>query len=1207
MQKRKLLRVLLVVVLLLTQTTSFGSSASVPSNVTDTNGNYSDPNNTTLGNSLNSQQPTLDSTANTLANYYINYWKNNSWDWLRRTQFSGSFANGSSPQWAISTIQPFNNIDKSLENVWYGSGSYTANTSTMNLGMGYRQMNNRHSNVYGANLFYDNQFNISDLGNGATSNAMFQRVGLGLEYFTGSIEATVNGYLGISAPVMVANNSSYQTWQNVANGVDVNLKSNFDYFHAPWLNLTLTGYQYFGSTPNSVMANGGQFGGISAQLGWQVTPQLSLNIGQDFGRQTTTAGFNFNLLAAPQPATFLGDQTININATKDLSYKMMQQPQRNNTIAVEQYTKDNGLKFTDQKGQPLANMPVTLTPLSATAAVAAVGSTTFTAVTNVMGMAVFNYITPGDYAVGLPPGYTYLASYITIVAGQPAFAIVATANNPAEYVDIQVDDALGDALTNATVTVENAYIPIINHSGWFTLDNLPAGNYSGTASCAGYADKTFTFYVAKGGREHVWVTLNKAVSSVTVTPSPASVDIGGTQQFIATATYADGTSANVTSSATWNSSNTVATVTSGGLATGVTSGTASITATYGSQTATATLTVNDSVASIAVTPVTASVNAGGTQQYAATATNKSGATSDVTSSATWSSSNTSTATIASGGLATGVAAGSAAITATFGGVSSASANLTVQANPVTSVAVTPVDASINVGAAQQFTATAYYADGTSDDVTNRATWNSSNIAVATVTSGGGLATGVTGGPASITVTYGGKTATATLNVTDYVTSIAVTPVAASVYAGKTQQYTATVTYKSGATIDVTSSATWSSSNTSTATIASGGLASGIAAGSAAITATLGGVLSATVNLTVQANSVTSVAITPVDASINVGATQQFSATANYADGTSANVTSSATWNSSNTAVATVTSGGGLATGVTGGPASITATYGGQTATATLNVTDYVTSIAVTPVAASVYAGKTQQYAAWETYKSGATIDVTISATWSSSNTSAATITSGTSGGLANCVAAGTTVITATIGTISSSVNLTVQANLVTSVEVTPVGASIYPGETQPYFARATYSNGDSEDVTSRATWSSSATGIATIASGGLVSGVAAGTTDITATFDGIPSPAVTLTVKTDSAVSLKITPTTVGGTTHSYQYFTATEVRQSGTEVDVTSIVTWGSTDRNVAIPSSSLPPGTFYCMGIGTARITANLGVLVAPQATLTVTDPIS
>lgn len=44
------------------------------------------------------------------------------------------------------------------------------------------------------------------------------------------------------------------------------------------------------------------------------------------------------------------------------------------------------------------------------------------------------------------------------------------------------------------------------------------------------------------------------------------------------------------------------------------------------------------------------------------------------------------------------------------------------------------------------------------------------------------------------------------------------------------------------------------------------------------------------------------------------------------------------------------------------------------------------------------------------------------------------------------------------------------------------------------------------------TWNSSDTSKATVSSTGLVTGVAAGTTNITATVDGVTSPALTLTI-----------------------------------------------------------------------------------------------
>lgn len=81
-------------------------------------------------------------------------------------------------------------------------------------------------------------------------------------------------------------------------------------------------------------------------------------------------------------------------------------------------------------------------------------------------------------------------------------------------------------------------------------------------------------------------------------------------------------------------------------------------------------------------------------------------------------------------------------------------------------------------------------------------------------------------------------------------SLRVTSAAASVGAGKTDQFTATATYPDATTSDVTASATWTSDNTAVATISSAGLAYGAASGTAHISAALGGITSSPVTLTV---------------------------------------------------------------------------------------------------------------------------------------------------------------------------------------------------------------------------------------------------------------------------------------------------------------------------------------------------------------------
>ncbi len=98
----------------------------------------------------------------------------------------------------------------------------------------------------------------------------------------------------------------------------------------------------------------------------------------------------------------------------------------------------------------------------------------------------------------------------------------------------------------------------------------------------------------------------------------------------------------------------------------------------------------------------------------------------------------------------------------------------------------------------------------------------------------------------------------------------------------------------------------------------------------------------------------SIAISPASPSITVGATQQFSATGTYSDGSTKSLTTAVNWVSSSQSVATVNTAG-LATAVAAGTTTITASSGSITGTTTLTVTPGVTlvSIAITPASTTI--------------------------------------------------------------------------------------------------------------------------------------------------------------------------------------------------------------------------------------------------------------
>ena len=689
------------------------------------------------------------------------------------------------------------------------------------------------------------------------------------------------------------------------------------------------------------------------------------------------------------------------------------------------------------------------------------------------------------------------------------------------------------------------------------------------------------------------------LESIAITPSSASVIAAETQQFTATGTYSDGSTQNLTTTAGWTSSSTsVATIgLHTGLAKGIAAGTATITATSGKISGSATLTVTAAVlTSIAVTPAAASVAAGKAEQYKATGTYNNGTTENITDSVTWSSSASSIATVSSSGLATSVEQGSATITATSGTVSG-SATLTVTAAVLTSVAVTPSTGSIAPGSTRQFTATGTYSNGTTQNLTTTASWTSSNTSVATIKLHTGLATGVTAGTATITATAGKITGSDTLTEAPVLTSISISPASPSIAAGTTQQFTATGNYSDGSTQNLSSSATWSSSQTSVATIAAGGLATGITVGASTITATSGSI-TGTATLTVGQPVLVAIAVTPANSSFALGTTLQLAATGTYSDGSTLDLTATATWSSANSSTATVNAQG-VASSVAVGSTSVTATAGSVGGSTTVTVTTAtLVSIAVTPAIPTLPLGITQQFTATGAFSDGTTQNITGSVQWSSNTPAVATITTT---GLATSVAQGSATITATSGSVTGSATLTATAATLVSIAVTPATSSIAPGTTEQFTATGTYTDGSTQNLTNAATWSSDTPATATISSAGFATSEAQGTANILATF-GVVSGSSELTVTAATLVSIAINPPTATIALGTMQPFTATGTFSDGTTQTLTQTAHWSSATASVAtISDTAITAGLASTLSAGTTMISVSSGS-VSGSATLVV-----
>jgi Bacterial Ig-like domain (group 2)/Galactose oxidase, central domain len=161
------------------------------------------------------------------------------------------------------------------------------------------------------------------------------------------------------------------------------------------------------------------------------------------------------------------------------------------------------------------------------------------------------------------------------------------------------------------------------------------------------------------------------------------------------------------------------------------------------------------------------------------------------------------------------------------------------------------------------------------------------------------------------------------------------------------------------------------------------------------------------------------------------------------------------------------------------------------------------AIVVTPgPAASIPVGTSTQFSVTETYSDGSSKGgITSAVTWSSSAPSVATISSG---GLATGAGSGSTMIRATAGSATGSANLTVVGP--PSISVAPENPSIPMWTELQLHATENNPDGSTQDVTNSAIWSSTASGVATVNSTGAVNSLsmnvltrAPGTATITAT------------------------------------------------------------------------------------------------------------
>ena len=732
-----------------------------------------------------------------------------------------------------------------------------------------------------------------------------------------------------------------------------------------------------------------------------------------------------------------------------------------------------------------------------------------------------------------------------------------------------------------------------------------------------------------------------SIDEIRVTPPRAEIFIGDTQDYTATALLNDGTSVDITDAASWSSSDsTVAQVDAEGVATGVGEGTSTISATIEYEgilhTGSAPLTVKApdiTIEELVVSPPRAGIFIDDTQSYTATVRLSDGSSVDATRYVTWSSSETDVAHIDSRGVATGLAQGESTITSQLnyeGELFSGNALLEVKEGEVTvkAIKVDPPLAEILIDSTQTYEAYALLSDGSRVDITENVTWSSSNTSIAHIDAAG-VATGLSEGSSDITATlnYQGEvfSGSAILRVKApevTIEEIQVTPSTAEILIGVTQQYTATAILSDGSDQDITRDATWSSSDTAVCQVDNKGLATGLSEGESTLTATLnyeGESFSDTASITVKAPEITidEIVVDPARAEVIVGSTVAYTAYAVLSDGSNVDVTAEAAWSSSDTTVAHIDSMG-VATGLSEGNSTLTATlnFEGEVFRDTARITVKppevtIEEIQVTPAVAEILVEGTQQFTATALLSDGTHVDVTGEVTWSSSDSSIASITPNT--GLARGLAAGEVNILAVLiyegETFEGDAQLEVHERTPVFVEINPANELVEAGTSVQYSAIVHFNDGSRQDVTKDITWQSSDTSVATIAnasgSEGLATALSAGETAILATYMNVEVGRTNLTVEDAVIVSLEVFPTEVFMAVGTTEQLTAIATYSDEVAQDVTADASWVSADPDVATVGNGDSSGLVTGVSIASTTVTVTFEG-IATNVPVDVGDPI-
>ena len=928
---------------------------------------------------------------------------------------------------------------------------------------------------------------------------------------------------------------------------------------------------------------------------------------------SATADFNVN------PATVTGLRVLptsmslpaGTNGTLVALARFSDGSERNVTAGVAWAVANPAIVAMQQRGQQLHNLQaLAVGQTSVTARFAGFSASSSVVVTNASLVSVS--LSPQDavLSAGVQVHYQLLARYS--------------------------DGAEQDVTASALFTSSDQSVAVIEASG--TDAGLATAMASGSSQIgASYGG------LQTSGKLTV-VAENLIPQSLAISPVSAKLLVGSQLQYRAVLSLSNGDQQDVTRSVLWESSAPgIAAIDSGGLALGVAAGTSNISARLANSTgndlvANAAMVVNATAVTIAdfyIEPAQTQTLPGTSVQFLAWVITSDGQRYDVTRSVTWQSSNPAIAGISGKGKVQALAVGDVQIQAGFsysGQTYSDSASLAIIAPAITELNITPNYAEIVLGQQLAYVATARLAQGVSVDVTTMVSWSSSNPAVASI-SAAGLATSLAGGSTDIgaSLVYQGVTYSATADLlvdapVPELTALILSPQNSTVIAGQQINYQCQAVFSDGSIYEVTTDCQWSTAATNIAVIdALTGELTAVAEGITTVSASFtyqGSRMDASTKVTVLKENISlqELQVTPAEAQILPGTTQEFQATALLSDGRTLDVSSNVIWQSEDETIASVSAKGtarGHAVGQSRISATLTLASGTWSDSGLLDVVlpdVEVTQFRILPARKVALPGTNVTYRAQLVFADGTELDVSTLSDWAVADTTVAEMVNNR--GEVWTLSAGNTQVAASLTMFGASFNAAAELVVVdpeshiTGLELQPDPARLLVGGNLQMQAFIMLTNGQSIDVTTLGQWAVADETIATVDSDGLLTGISAGVSTVAKTLkSGSKRWSVSVAVEVDDPVALaelRVTPLdteAVVGTTVQYK---AVAVFTDGGSLDVTADAGWSVADPAIADVADQA--GRVLALSAGTTQVSATYtagSVTLSDSTDLTVVEP--